>query len=141
MNKVTREQFLALPAGVIYIELGKYDIGPAIKGPTTDDGLRFQKRVVRPTAEGKVALVETVQAGQDQVEFDVLDDVEMMACKALIFDELEGLTPDEYIGKVERLIETFAKMASIRIRLPDGSTIRGDGKEFEPTAQGSDSVN
>lgn len=129
MNKMTREQFLALPEGTIYFSKNKQDIGFVIKGPTGANG-SFQKRSVKPI--GRVKLVGSVHTDEEPREFYVLDDAEALACASLIFPMMESWTPDEYMSRVLRLAETFIKMESIMIKMPDGSLISGSAKNDMP---------
>lgn len=137
MDKVNREQFLALPEGTIYLSQNKQDIGFVIKGPTGENG-SFQKRSVKPN--GSVKLVESVHTDEEPTEFYVLDDTETMAYVSLIFTRLESLTPDEYMRRVLGLSETFVQMPNIRLRLPNGDIIAGDGKPLA-NVDGPSSVN
>jgi len=139
MNKMTREQFLSLPAGIVYLEQSTHDIGFAIKGPSGVFG-SFRKQVVRPNDKGKVSLGTRTQVENDQAEFYVLDDVETMACKSLIFDQLVLWTPEQFQANVLRLMETFTKMANVRIKLPNGEVISGDGSPLS-TVTGPTSIN
>lgn len=140
MKKVTREEFLALTEGTIYIEERKPEVGFAIKGPTEEDG-SFQKMVARADAKGKVQLTHCVETDQTQTTFHILDDiVESLTCQSLIFEKMNGWTPEEYMAKVLRLMETFVKMPDIRVRLPNGDIIAGDGKPLA-NVDGSATVN
>lgn len=137
MDKVNREQFLALPEGTIYLSQNKQDIGFVIKGPTGENG-SFQKRSIKPN--GPVKLVESVHTDEEPTEFYVLDDTETMAYTSLIFIRLESMSPEEYMSQVLRLTETFLQMPNIRIRLPNGDIIAGDGKPLA-NVDGPSSVN
>jgi len=117
MNKLTREQFLALPAGTFYLDQNPGGTGPAIKGDTADGG-SFWKQAVRPTDSGKLRLAAVVDRNRATTDVYVLDEVETLACKELLYKQLSSLTLPAYLSQALRFLEAILKADASTVVVP-----------------------